>query len=574
MQPKHGFTRRLLPVLANPAAQRNDECHVKMPLRIKLGFAASTVAVVLGLAQAVAEPISLPTPFYFENFNSVTEGGLPAGWYQTNYSTQTEASFDLHNLNSASYATWVVVERARFTSNFLSYSSHTPVDYSRVLSFNPNNVVNGQTVTNLATGRFVFSTSGYRDGNQVMYLFTPDFNLTGRTNVHVAFHSLWEQNQDNIAALEYSTNGGAQWLPVVYLLDGPDVLTTGGNVDAIKTFTNRYPDVAVYTDPITHTQKGGFYGEFVAAPISQALATYINARVNDNPVESKRVELFRLPAADNQPAVRFRFAHAGTDSWYWGVDDFGLYSINPGQLPVVTTGPASVSLTEGLTATFTVSATSPGPLTYQWEFNGALIAGATNSSLVLSNLTTANAGIYTVVVGNATGAVESGGATLTIYELAVTGQWDFNAGDLRATVGAELEFVGTTSNLTTFPTVDIGGQPARVMAFGSNAVGEGFYVRHGIKPNGGGRFVNQYTLLMDVMFPAPASGQWRALFQTDPFNRDGNEADFLVGNASASPNPNGLGAERIFQGTIAPGTWYRLAFVVDLTAPAGQQLTK
>ena len=337
----------MLPVLANPARQRDYQCHVKKPLRIKLGFAASTVAVVLGLAQAVAEPISLPTPFYFENFNSVTEGGLPAGWYQTNYSTQTEASFDLHNLNSASYATWVVVERARFTSNFLSYSSHTPVDYSRVLSFNPNNVVNGQTVTNLATGRFVFSTSGYRDGNQVMYLFTPDFNLTGRTNVHVAFHSLWEQNQDNIAALEYSTNGGAQWLPVVYLLDGPDVLTTGGNVDAIKTFTNRYPDVAVYTDPITHTQKGGFYGEFVAAPISQALATYINARVNDNPVESKRVELFRLPAADNQPAVRFRFAHAGTDSWYWGVDDFGLYSINPGQLPVVTTGPASVSLTEG-----------------------------------------------------------------------------------------------------------------------------------------------------------------------------------------------------------------------------------
>ena len=21
-----------------------------------------------------------------------------------------------------------------------------------------------------------------------------------------------------------------------------------------------------------------------------------------------------------------RFAHAGTDSWYWGIDDFGLYS--------------------------------------------------------------------------------------------------------------------------------------------------------------------------------------------------------------------------------------------------------
>lgn len=528
----------------------------------------------LGVTRVSADPISLPTPFYLENFNSVAEGGLPAGWYQTNYSTRPEAGFDLQNLNSASYATWVVVERARFASNFLSYSSHTPVNYSRVLSFNPNNLTNGQTVTNLATGKFVFSTSGYRDGNQVMYLFTPDFNLTGRTNVHVAFNSLWEQNQDNIAALEYSTNGGAQWLPVVYLLDGPDVIMTGGNVDAIRTFTNRYSDVAVYTDPVTQTQKGGYYGAFIAAPISQALAPFISARVNDDPVESKRVELFRLTAADNQPAVRLRFAHAGTDSWYWGIDEFGLYSITPGQLPVITTGPASVSVTEGLTATFTVNATGPGPLTYQWEFNGAIIAGATNSSLVLSNLTAANAGVYTVVVGNATGAIKSGGATLMIYELTVTGQWDFNSGDLRATVGAEMEFVGTTSNSTTFPIVDIGGQPAGVLAFGSNTVSEGFYVRHGIKPNGGGHFVNQYTLLMDVMFPAPANGQWRALFQTDPFNRAGNGSDLLVGSASASPSPNGIGAEGIFHGTIAPDTWYRIAFVVDLTAPAGQQLTK
>ena len=23
---------------------------------------------------------------------------------------------------------------------------------------------------------------------------------------------------------------------------------------------------------------------------------------------------------------RFRFIHAGTDSWYWGIDDFGLYA--------------------------------------------------------------------------------------------------------------------------------------------------------------------------------------------------------------------------------------------------------
>ena len=44
-------------------------------------------------------------------------------------------------------------------------------------------------------------------------------------------------------------------------------------------------------------------------------------------MEGKRVELFRIAGADNPKTVRFRFAYAGTDSWYWGVDDFGIYSL-------------------------------------------------------------------------------------------------------------------------------------------------------------------------------------------------------------------------------------------------------
>ena len=562
------------PASAEQSAPRDDP-DVKPPHRNPLLAALLTLVGWLQTAPTHAEPITLPVPFYFEDFNAVAEGTLPAGWSQTNYSDLPQSNFDLQDLNSATYAKWTVVDRARFSSNFLSYTSHTPVDYSRVLSFNPNNVVNGQTVTNLATARFLFSTSGWRNGNQVMYLYSPNLNLTGRTNVYISFHSLFEQNQDSMGALEYSTNGGAAWLPVVYLLDGPDVLTfTNGTVDAVKTFTNRYTDVAVYTDPVTMTQKGGYHGAFIAAPISQSLATNISARVNDDPVESKRVELFRLAAADNQAAVRFRFAHVGTDSWYWGVDDFGLYSITPGQLPVISNGPASLNLTAGVNATFSVTASGPGPLTYQWKFNGVIIAGATNSTLVVSNISAADQGVYSVIVSNPSGGIESGGAVLTIYELLVTGQWDFDAGDLRATAGADLEFLGTTANLTTFPVMDINGQSARVMAFGSNAISEGFYARHGIKPNAGGQFVNQYTLLMDIMFPAASSGGARALFQTDPFNHDGNDADFYVGGSAAQPDPNGLEAEGFSNGPLAPDTWYRIAFAVDLTAPAGRELSK
>src|SRR5881397_4080080 len=153
--------------------------------------------VLLALSIAgMAAPISLPTPIYLEDFNSAAEGGLPAGWSRTNYSNLPETNFNLVDLDSASYAGWLVVDRSRFNSNFLAYTSHTSVDYSRVLSFNPANVVNGQTVTNLATGRFVFCTSGWREGSQVQYLWSPDLNLTGKTNVYVSYHSLFEQNQD------------------------------------------------------------------------------------------------------------------------------------------------------------------------------------------------------------------------------------------------------------------------------------------------------------------------------------------------------------------------------------------
>jgi len=99
-------------------------------------------------------------------------------------------------------------------------------------------------------------------------------------------------------------------------------------------------------------------------------------------------------------------------------------------------------------------------------------------------------------------------------------------------------------------------------------------MRHGAKPNGGGHFINQYTLIMDIMFPAQSSGHWRALFQSDPFNHDGNSAEFFVGGASTLPDPNGIGAEGQYDGSLAPGLWYRIAFAVDLTAPPGQQLIK
>jgi hypothetical protein len=79
------------------------------------------------------------------------------------------------------------------------------------------------------------------------------------------------------------------------------------------------------------------------------------------------------------------------------------------------TGPASQTVMVGQTATFTVTASGSGPLTYQWYKNGVAISGATSSTYTTSPTVTGdNGAVFTVVVSNAAGSVTSVGATLTV----------------------------------------------------------------------------------------------------------------------------------------------------------------
>ncbi|MBU6400032.1 MAG: immunoglobulin domain-containing protein, partial [Verrucomicrobia bacterium] len=85
--------------------------------------------------------------------------------------------------------------------------------------------------------------------------------------------------------------------------------------------------------------------------------------------------------------------------------------------PAITAQPLDQTAVQGGTATFSVTATGSGPLSYQWRFNGMNVAGATNAALALMNLQAAQAGDYSVVVANAAGAVASSIATLTVIGL-------------------------------------------------------------------------------------------------------------------------------------------------------------
>ena len=71
-------------------------------------------------------------------------------------------------------------------------------------------------------------------------------------------------------------------------------------------------------------------------------------------------------------------------------------------------------VTVGSGAAFTVSAAGPPPLAYQWYFNGAPLAGQTNTLLDLTNLDLAQTGGYDVVVSNPNGVATSAVARLVV----------------------------------------------------------------------------------------------------------------------------------------------------------------
>ncbi|MGE3313307.1 MAG: immunoglobulin domain-containing protein, partial [Limisphaerales bacterium] len=158
-------------------------------------------------------------------------------------------------------------------------------------------------------------------------------------------------------------------------------------------------------------------------------------------------------------------------------------------------------------------------------------------------------------------------ATTPTSHAAVSGQWDFEAGNLTATTGQALEYAdgpgGDTSAATAFGTTtsfgipNIAGAEAKVMRFGTNTIPAGYYLYTPAVPNGGGSQVNQWTLLLDVLYPAVSNGRWRALVETD--NGATPDAEFFVNTANAV----GIGS---YGGTILPDTWHRIALVVDTAA--------
>ncbi|HEU4391225.1 MAG TPA: pectinesterase family protein, partial [Blastocatellia bacterium] len=113
--------------------------------------------------------------------------------------------------------------------------------------------------------------------------------------------------------------------------------------------------------------------------------------------------------------------------------------------PVITTQPLSQTILVGEPVTFSVAVTGSAPFTYQWNKNGAEIAGATGPSFTIGSLQLSDAGTYTVVVTNGAGSVTSAPATLIVTTTPLAPSIAVQPASATVVVGNPVQFTVTAS---------------------------------------------------------------------------------------------------------------------------------
>lgn len=175
--------------------------------------------------------------------------------------------------------------------------------------------------------------------------------------------------------------------------------------------------------------------------------------------------------------------------------------------------------------------------------------------------------------------LSSGAAVLALAGVALAdqpSQWDFNnrADPLAASFGPGVMtfwdsenggIPGGTQSITEFGTTaffginPIGGVVADVMRVPPYLGVEGLLVDHRTPSNGGGVYVNQYTLVFDVYVTQDAitfGSGWFPFHNTNCCNT--NDADAYIQFGV------GIGINGDYTGTFNADTWHRVAFVYDL----------
>lgn len=234
----------------------------------------------------------------------------------------------------------------------------------------------------------------------------------------------------------------------------------GGNT-AAQTLAFSY---RVSASPITDADAANFNSwtsfsalDFVS-PTTGATASLLDGHASTNRQVFTDVVLSGVSVAPGQELfLRWTDINDSGNDHAFAVDDLTIYfnggSSNPPAAPQIVTQPQSQSASVGDNVAFSVVVSGNPSPSYQWQFNGANLAGELNSSLSLLSITTNSAGDYRVIAANSEGSVTSAVATLTVtlpvagvslltYNVKGNGatDWSTNAPQVQA-IARELQYL-------------------------------------------------------------------------------------------------------------------------------------
>ena len=170
------------------------------------------------------------------------------------------------------------------------------------------------------------------------------------------------------------------------------------------------PLTTITAQPAAVTQCDGTAATFTVAATGTGSLNY-QWLLDGNNVSGANAATINLPSIAAANAGNYTVAVTGACGTVTSMP--ASLTVNP--VTTVATQPAAITQCGGTNATFSVVAAGTGPFTYQWKQGTSNVTGATSASLNLNNITSADAGSYTVEVSGACGAmVTSSPAALTL----------------------------------------------------------------------------------------------------------------------------------------------------------------
>ena len=153
----------------------------------------------------------------------------------------------------------------------------------------------------------------------------------------------------------------------------------------------------------------------------------------------------------------------------------------------------------------------------------------------------------------------------------MTGLWRFqnSANFGAATYGSDITFNTSYGGLMTGPWTDIGTVDWHTRYSDGGIFQEQSWnymsVAHGISANGGGSYVNQYTVAIDY-YQGSLNGLWdgnyyNSLFQTSASN--GNDGDLFIKGPDYANSVIGSGDLGYSTATFNSGSWHRIVWSVN-----------